>query len=284
MRTIEFKITDEDGGTLIRDYLRGFGVFSSLLKRLKQSENGITVNGEFAKTNQPLKADDTLKISIENRGSMPEPFEMNTVKKIYDDEDLLILDKPPYMSVHESRNHRGDTLANAASIYMESDTAFRAVYRLDRDTSGLVVIAKNELSACKLAGKIKKDYYAVCKGILHGEGTIDLPIRRAEESIITRGVFDDGEKAVTHWQAVENFRNKTLLKINLEMGKTHQIRVHFSHIGHPLLSDTLYGDGDGEISRQALHCKKVYFTHPITSKEITAECDFPDDFKNILKD
>lgn len=283
MRIIEFKITEKDNQKAIRDFLREFGVSSSLLKKLKHTENGITLNGKFAKSIELLSTGDILKISIENSGEMPERLENGNVQVIYDDEDIIVLNKPPYMPVHESRNHRGDTLANVAACYMEKDTAFRAVYRLDRDTSGLVLIAKNELAACKLAGNVKKSYYAVCQGTLTGEGTIDLPIRRIEESIIVRGVFDDGERAVTHWKAVKTFDDKTLLCINLETGKTHQIRVHFSHLGYPLLGDSLYGGDCTEISRQALHCKTISFIHPVTGENITVDSDFPEDIKAVLK-
>lgn len=283
MRIIEFKITEKDNQKAIRDFLREFGVSSSLLKKLKHTENGITLNGKFAKSIELLSTGDILKISIESSGEMPKRLENSNVQVCYNDEDIIVLNKPPYMPVHESRNHRGDTLANVAACYMEKDTAFRAVYRLDRDTSGLVLIAKNELAACKLAGKVKKSYYAVCQGILTGEGTIDLPIRRIEESIIVRGVFDDGERAVTHWKAVKSFNDKTLLCINLETGKTHQIRVHFSHLGYPLLGDSLYGGDCTEINRQALHCKTISFIHPVTGQNITVDSDFPDDIKAVLK-
>lgn len=282
MRIIELKISSKDNGRQIRDFLRDFGVSSALLTKLKNTENGITKNGEFARTIDKIFTGDTIKISIENRGKMPEKLITDDVKPVYNDEDILVLNKPAFMPVHESRNHRGDTLANAAACYMDSDTAFRAVYRLDRDTSGLVLIAKNELAACKLAGKIHKDYYAVCSGTLNGKGTIDLPIRRVCESIIERGVFSDGEKAVTHWEAVSNKSNTTLLKINLETGRTHQIRVLFAPLGYPLLGDTLYGGNTDLIKRQALHCKTIYFTHPITNKEMAIECDFPNDFKGLI--
>ncbi len=282
MKIIELKISSKDNGRQIRDFLRDFGVSSALLTKLKNTENGITKNGEFARTIDKIFTGDTIKISIENKGKMPEKLITDYVKPVYSDEDILVLNKPAFMPVHESRNHRGDTLANAAACYMDSDTAFRAVYRLDRDTSGLVLIAKNELAACKLAGKIHKDYYAVCSGVLKGKGTIDLPIRRVCESIIERGVFSDGEKAVTHWEAVSNKSNTTLLKINLETGRTHQIRVHFSHLGYPLLGDTLYGGNTDLIKRQALHCKTICFTHPITNKEMAIECDFPNDFKGLI--
>lgn len=267
MREIIFKIDDKNSGLMIRDFLRNFGVSSALLTKLKQDENGIKLNGKFAKAIEVLKSGDNLTINIKNSGKMPEKFECENVKVAYNDEDILVLNKPPLMPVHESRNHRGDTLANVAACYMESDCAFRAVYRLDRDTSGLVLIAKNELAASKLAGKIKKDYYAVVSGKFEGRGTIDLPIRRVQESIIERGVFDDGERAITHYEAIKTDGENTLLKLNLETGRTHQIRVHFSHLGAPLWGDTLYGGNCEKINRQALHCKTIYFTHPITHEK-----------------
>lgn len=282
MREIIFKIDDKNSGLMIRDFLRNFGVSSALLTKLKQDENGIKLNGKFAKAIEVLKSGDNLTVNIKNSGKMPEKFECENVKVAYNDEDILVLNKPPLMPVHESRNHRGDTLANVAACYMESDCAFRAVYRLDRDTSGLVLIAKNELAASKLAGKIKKDYYAVVSGKFEGEGTIDLPIRRVQESIIERGVFDDGERAVTHYEAIKTDGESTLLKLNLETGRTHQIRVHFSHLGAPLLGDTLYGGSCEKINRQALHCKTIYFTHPITHEKITVDSDFPKDFKGLI--
>lgn len=282
MRIIEFEITVSDNGRQIRDFLREFGVSSSLLTKLKNTENGITINGEFARTIDRLSAGDRLKIAIESKGKMPSKLICSEVRAEYNDEDILILNKPAFMPVHESRNHQGDTLANAAACYMDENNAFRAVYRLDRDTSGLVLIAKNELAAGKLAGNIKKDYYAVVSGELSGSGTIDLPIRRVRESIIERGVFDDGERAVTHWEAVDSKEGRTLIKINLETGRTHQIRVHFSHLGYPLLGDTLYGGDTSLINRQALHCKTVYFKHPVTSKSIVIDSDFPTDFKGLI--
>lgn len=282
MRIIEFKITQDDDGKRIKDFLYNFGISSSLLTKLKRTENGITVNGKFARAIDYIKQGDVLKISIENKGNMPAPS-AEKPEIIFEDEDLLALNKPPFMPVHESRNHRGDALSNAAANYMEKDTAFRAVYRLDRDTSGIVLIAKNELAASKLAGKIKKDYYAVAQNDIGNSGTINAPIAREGESIIKRRVFEGGENAVTHFKKIGNFNGGTLYKINLETGRTHQIRVHFAHMGAPLAGDSLYGGKTDLINRQALHCKTIYFTHPITQKEVTLNCDFPEDFKGLMK-
>lgn len=281
MRIVEFKIKPENDNRQIRDFLRDFGVSSSLLTKLKQTENGITVNGKFARAIDLLHKDDILKISITNKGHMPTPSDI-PLTVIYEDDDILVVDKPPFMPVHESRNHRGDTLSNAVANHVKEDTAFRAVYRLDRDTSGLVLIAKNELAASKLAGKIKKDYYAIVNGVLKDNGTIDAPIKRLGESIIKRCVSEDGERAVTHYEVVKANEKYSLLKINLETGRTHQIRVHFSHFGFPLVGDTLYGDESKIVNRQLLHCKDIYFNHPITNKEMHLSCEFPNDFKGLI--
>ena len=200
----------------------------------------------------------------------------------FEDEDILVLNKPAFLPVHESLNHRGDTLSNFVSYYLNEDTAFRAVFRLDRDTSGLVLIAKHELSASKLAGKIKKDYYAVVEGEIKEGSAINLPIARCGESIIKRRVDENGERAITHFEPISTKNGNTLLKINLETGRTHQIRVHFSHIGHPLLGDELYGGKTDMINRQALHCKTIYFEHPISEKEMIIDCDFPEDFRKLI--
>lgn len=281
MREIAFKISKADSGRQIRDFLKDFGVSAALLTKLKQTENGITKNGSFARAIDCIGTDDILKIRIENSGHMPSPAEMD-IEIVYEDDDILVLNKPPHMPVHESRNHIGDTLSNFVSYHLKEDTAFRAVFRLDRDTSGLVLTAKHELAAAKLAGKIKKDYYAVVHGTLEGCGTIDAPIARCGDSIIRRKVDAGGERAVTHYECIRTKNDCTLLKLNLETGRTHQIRVHMSGIGHPLLGDTLYGGDCSRIDRQALHCKEICFVHPVTSEYMHQSCDFPQDIQDII--
>lgn len=281
MREIEFLIENNNSGKQIRDILRNFGVSSALLTRLKQTENGITKNGKPARAIDSVAAGDKVKIKIENHGHMHRPSEMD-IEICYEDEDIIIMNKPPLLPVHESRNHIGNTLANFLAYHLGTDNAFRAVYRLDRDTSGLVLAAKHELAASKLAGKIKKDYYAVAEGEIKKSGIIDLPISRCGSSIIKRVVSENGERAVTHYVPISIKNGNTFLKINLETGRTHQIRVHFSHIGHPLLGDTLYGGSANLINRQALHCRDIYFTHPITEEKMHIKCDFPNDIKGVI--
>ena len=281
MRIINFEITEKDDKKPIRTFLQEFGVSASLLTKLKHTENGITKNGVFAKTIEELSTGDTLTIKIENSGSIARPMCID-IEIPYEDEDIIVLNKPPLMPVHESRNHIGDTLSNFVAYHCGENMAFRAVYRLDRDTSGLVLVAKNELAAAKLAGKIKKDYYAVVDGTIENDGIVDAPIARCGDSIIKRKVDENGETAITEYFPIKSNGNATLVKFNLKTGRTHQIRVHMEHIGHSLLGDKLYGGDCSMISRQALHCKDIYFTHPITEKPMHITGDFPNDMKTLV--
>ncbi len=265
----------------IRRFLRDFGVSSALLTRLKQTDNGIIKNGSFALAKDTVSTGDELTITIMPKGSMPQPRDMD-IEVVYEDEDIIVLNKPPFLPVHESRNHIGDTLSNFVASRMDEDTAFRAVFRLDRDTSGLVLVAKHELSASKLAGKIDKDYYAVCKGVIEDDGVVDAPIARCGDSIIKRKVDASGERAVTRYFPVSIRDGNTLVRFKLETGRTHQIRVHMAYIGHSLLGDTLYDGDDSRINRQALHCKDIYFTHPITGEHMHISSDFPDDMRGVV--
>lgn len=279
MRTIDFVITDENAGKRIKEFLRAFGVSGSLLKKLKNTENGICKNGAPARTIDTVFCGDRLQINIEDSGKAPESADIK-INLLYEDEDLIAAEKPAFMPVHESRNHRGDTLSNTVADICGG--AFRAICRLDRDTSGIVLIAKNEFAAAKLAGRVRKDYYAVVCGKIEGSGVIDAPIKRERESIIKRCVAPDGESAVTHYTAIKHSEKYTLVKLKLETGRTHQIRVHFAHIGYPLAGDTLYGGSTEEISRQALHCRDIYFSHPVSEEEIHIFCEMPQDMKKLI--
>ena len=274
-------ITEENAGKTIKEFLRAFGVSGSLLKKLKNTENGICKNGAPARTIDTVFCGDRLQINIEDSGKAPESADIK-INLLYEDEDLIAAEKPAFMPVHESRNHRGDTLSNAVADICGG--AFRAIYRLDRDTSGIVLIAKNEFAAAKLAGRVRKDYYAVVCGKIEGSGVIDAPIKRERESIIKRCVAPDGESAVTHYTALKHSEKYTLVKLKLETGRTHQIRVHFAHIGYPLAGDTLYGGSTEEISRQALHCRDIYFSHPVSEEEIHIFCEMPQDMKKLIEE
>ena len=158
-----------------------------------------------------------------------------------------------------------------------------SVFRLDRDTSGLVLVTKNELAAAKLAGKIKKDYYAVVAGEITKDGVIDAPIARCGDSIIKRRVDESGEQAITEYFSVSSNEEASLLKFNVLTGRTHQIRVHMEHIGHSLLGDELYSGNCKYIKRQALHCRDIYFVHPITQEKMHIFCDYSEDMKEVIE-
>lgn len=285
-RKLNYTIEKEFDGKRIMEYLRGKLHFSSrLVKLLKKQTDGIMLNSSHARTIDIISCGDVLEINIPD-DEVPAQASEVTAPIVYADDDVIVFNKPAFMPVHPTRNHQGDTLANVYAAYLAQkglSAAFRPINRLDRDTTGLVVCGINQYSASRLTGNIEKVYYAVACGRIEGEGTIDAPIARCDERLITRMVSDDGDRAVTHWTATQNNGDtETLLRITLETGRTHQIRVHFSHIGYPLVGDTMYGTADDRISRQALHCAQVEFVHPVSGEKIALKTDIPDDMKKLM--
>lgn len=239
-----------------------------MITRLKGIENGITVNGMHAKTTQILQVGDKVLITLSDELGL-EPNPDLAVEIVFKNSSVIVFNKPANMPCHPSIGHYSDTLGNFfASIYPQK--AFRPINRLDRDTSGLCVCALDAISAASLTGNIEKTYYAVVGGEIKESGTVDAPIARESESIIKRRVAENGQRAVTNYTPICTKNGKTLLKISLETGRTHQIRVHMSHIGHPLCGDSMYG-GDSSCPRQALHCGEVSFKDP-ESDEILHFC------------
>lgn len=267
----------EDNVTSL-DFLRARGFSRRMVTALKQS-GGLTRGGEILRSVDRVHSGDVIRVVMEDRGGVV-PNGKIKVEISYEDEDIIIYNKPPFLAVHPSIRHYDDTLANAFAARFP-DIPFRPVNRLDRDTSGLCVCAKNRLAAAWLT-ELKKVYFAVVMGDIARGGTVDLPIARENESIIMRCVRADGKPAVTHYEPLERINGRTLLKIRLETGRTHQIRVHMSHIGHPLCGDRLYG-GDSSIDRQALHCGETELTHPMTKKVIRISAPLPEDIRSLLK-
>ena len=204
----------------------------------------------------------------------------------YEDEALLVIDKPPYLAVHPSAGKPEATLANGVVAYFEKQgtpRSFRPVNRLDRNTSGLLLAAKNSHIAFIMAQKTHKEYLAIVLGELHGEGCIDQPIRVKEGCCITREVGEGGKDSRTHYQAIATDGKITLVRLVLETGRTHQIRVHMAWLGYPLAGDTMYGADECVMPRHALHCTLLKFTHPITGEKIVLESPLPEDMRNCLK-
>lgn len=286
-RRLQYTIPHEYSSRRVFDFLKHLGFSHRLITKLKQAPDGILLNGEHIRTIDPMSEGDVLEINLptDKKESISIPVEM-PLDIIYEDDDILVLNKPAMLAVHESHNHLGDTLSNAVAFHLKKEgkpSAFRAVGRLDKGTSGLMVCALNRYAASRLSGKIKKQYLAIATGIYEGEGTIDAPIYRPDPILTVRTVDERGEKAITHWKALKNDGKNTLLRVRLETGRTHQIRVHFASLGTPLVGDTMYGTPDGRICHQALHCYECRFIHPVKNEEMHFFCDMPDDMKSIIE-
>lgn len=279
MRKISF--TAENDETVLKLLLSN-NVSKRLIKKLKQTKSGITKDGSHIRTVDKIYKGDCVTIMLEDEKTLEANGSLR-VPVLFECEDLIAFDKPYNMPVHPSIKHQGDTLGNYFS-YLCKGLAFRPVNRLDRDTSGVCIVAKNAYSAKSLQQSLEKTYYAIVCGRLEDEGTIDLPIGRVDGSIITREVSPNGQRAVTHYKALKYSDDEkyTLMEIKLETGRTHQIRVHFSYIGFPLAGDEMYGGDYSDIKRQALHCKTVRFVHPITGEQITIDSELPDDMKRLI--
>lgn len=288
MSVQKYLMTSEDEGITVERYLRRRGFSRGLLTKLKQFEDGLLCNGGHIRTIDILHSGDVLEVNIRDNSDIPPNSNLN-VRIAYEDDEIVVFDKPPFMAVHPSVRHYDDTLANYFSA-LYPDMAFRCVNRLDRNTSGLVVTAKNRPAASLLAcGEchLKKTYYAVVQGDLSAEygccGEIIAPVARVSESIITREVRADGKYAHTVFKVIESGEKCSLVEIALVTGRTHQIRVHFSYIGHPLFGDELYGGDMSLINRQALHCGKAELLHPVTREKIVINAPLPDDMRALLQ-
>lgn len=289
IRVINYTVTDSDAEKTIHMFLRGHFFPAKIITLLKHTDNSVCLNGKSVFLNTVLKAGDRLTINYSEDSVSPNivPVKLDFTI-IYEDEDIMVVDKPSDMPVHPAINNFDNTLANAIAYYfMEKGESFvfRSINRLDRNTSGLLIVAKHRLSGAILSDFMKKrqihrEYLALAKGLFADKsGTIDLPIGRVNDSIIERFVdFENGERAITHYEVIKEIsadsefkETCSLLRIHLDTGRTHQIRVHLSHIGHPLLGDTMYNKEPGVLPRQALHSHILKFRHPITLEPMEFE-------------
>ena len=276
---IKFIVPKEHNNIILKEFLRNYcNVSAKLLIDLKKEHNGICVNGEHKIVIDKVFTNDVITLTLPIDKNEIIPIKMPLDIK-YEDEHLLIINKPYNMPVHPtSCGHFDDTLANAVTYYMKENNemyAVRAINRLDKDTTGLVIIAKNSYSAYTLGTDIEKTYVAICEGEIIKSGTIDIGISREEGRTIQRVANSNGQKAVTHYNVLEYKNGYTLVELKLETGRTHQIRVHMSHIGYPLAGDDMYGGKRDVINHQALHCKEVKFNHPITKEKIIVKAQAP---------
>ena len=284
-RVLIYEIAAEHTGMKIGDFLRKTGYSRHVIIHLKKTENGILLNGEWAYVGQSLKEGDHLEIHIIEEESSEQivPSEL-PLDIVYEDEDLLIINKPADMPIHPSINNYDNTLANALMWYYQQKGetfVYRCINRLDRDTTGLLIVAKNMLSGGILSDMSKKreihrEYLAIAEGEVPQEGVIDAPIARKEESVIERCVdFERGDRAVTHYWRLDYRNGYSLVRLKLETGRTHQIRVHMKYLGHPLTGDYLYNPDYRILNHQALHSWKLAFRHPITGAQMQFKADPP---------
>ena len=292
-RIFEYLITPSDVPCTVGEYLKKKGYSRQIIIHLKKTEHGILQNGEWAYVRTPIVPGDVLKITLLEESAsehiLPVPMEPDIV---YEDEDLLVVNKPFDMPVHPSIHNYDNTLANGMAYYFQQKGEtfiFRCINRLDRDTTGLLILAKNALSASILsndmkARKIHRTYQAVVSRIpVPASGTIDAPIARKEDSAIERCVdFEKGEPAVTHYRTLETKENLALVELSLETGRTHQIRVHMQHMGCPLLGDYLYNPDFTLINRVSLHSYSLSFVHPIAGKSMYFCAPLPKDMAGLL--
>lgn len=290
-------ITEEQNGLCVRDFIRReLGISTKMLKYLKYRNEGILVNGERCTVRYVLKTGDVLTLETEDRSSSDslEPVDL-PLEILYEDDDLVVPAKPANMPTHPSHGHHGDTVANALAYRYQSagvPFVFRPINRLDRNTSGLLLIARNKIAAGKLtqqmqAGEIRKTYLAVLDGEMDNDhGMIDACLHRTRESIIVREVCSpdtpDADPAQTEFYVLARENGHTLVQAHPITGRTHQLRVHFAHLGHPITGDDLYGTPDDTICRHALHAWQLEFSHPASGERLSFSATPPKDLQMLI--
>lgn len=289
----EFKhiITSEDDGQEIKQILKKHFDFSSRLRNRIKRNNLLTLNGKDTEGWHRVKTGDIVSIILPDEEShfMPQAIPLDIV---YEDDDIMLINKQAGLIVHPTKGHPVGTVANALAYYMQEQSKkwkIRFVNRLDMDTSGLLLIAKNaycqnDISNQMHRNQISKKYIAIVKGIIEEEsGTVDMPIGRPDLEDVRRGVMTDGAPSITHYKVIEHLKGHSLIELILETGRTHQIRVHMSYIGHPVLGDHLYGGENVNLmERQALHAVELSFNHPITKLPVNFKAPVPEDMLNAI--
>lgn len=292
-RIFNYHISPAEAPCTVGDYLKQKGYSRQIIIHLKKTEKGILVNGDWAYVKTVLCPGDCMTITLTEESPseniVPVPMELDIV---YEDEDILLLNKPSDTPVHPSVNNYDNTLANGTAYYYRQkgeNFVFRCINRLDRDTTGLLILAKNALAASILSNQMKqreihRTYLAVVRGTVTPPcGMIQAPIARKADSAIERCVdFERGERALTHYKTLKSENNLSLVEFSLETGRTHQIRVHMQYLGYPLLGDYLYNPDFSLINRVSLHSFSLAFTHPITGAFMRFSTPLPKDMADII--
>lgn len=292
-RVIDYIIDEADDGLRIEQYLRRKGYSGQNLAEIKRMPKSVLVNGEHYYMKQELNTGDHLSIHIcETKCSEKIPPIQIPLDIVYEDEDIIVINKPAGMPIHPSLNNYTNSMANALAWYYQEQGKpfiFRCCNRLDRDTSGLTVVAKHLVSGNILSDMVRRrdihrEYLAIVRGHVSPEaGTINAPLARKPGTIIERTVdWEQGETAITHYRLIEERNGHSLVSLRLETGRTHQIRIHMKHLGYPLIGDYLYNPDMEYIGRQALHSHRLSFTHPITGEPMEFTAPLPKDMEKVL--
>ena len=294
-RNIDYIIDEDSAGLRVEQFLRRKRYSGQNLSEIKRMPKSILVNGVHYYMRQELSTGDHLQVRIcETQNSEKIPSTKLPLDIIYEDEDLLVLNKPAGMPIHPSLNNYTNSMANALAYYFQSQGKpfiFRCCNRLDRDTSGLTIVSKYLVSGSILSDMTKyrevhREYLAIARGsVTPSEGTIQAPLGRKEGTIIERTVdWEHGEDAVTHYKVVKEANGHSLVSLRLETGRTHQIRIHMKYLGYPLIGDYLYNPDMEYMTRQALHSHHMEFTHPITGEHMSFTAPLPEDMARVMQE
>lgn len=294
-QNIDYIIDEDSAGLRVEQFLRRKRYSGQNLSEIKRMPKSILVNGVHYYMRQELSTGDHLQVRIcETQNSEKIPPMKLPLDIIYEDEDLLVLNKPAGMPIHPSLNNYTNSIANALAYYFQSQGKpfiFRCCNRLDRDTSGLTIVSKHLVSGSILSDMTKyrevhREYLAIARGsVTPSEGTIQAPLGRKEGTIIERTVdWEHGEDAVTHYKVVKEANGHSLVSLRLETGRTHQIRIHMKYLGYPLIGDYLYNPDMEYMTRQALHSHHMEFTHPITGEHMSFTAPLPEDMARVMQE
>ena len=291
-RVFNYTIPKDFEGISLLSFLKQKQYSSQIITHLKRTENGILLNGIWGRVRDVLHENDTLTITLVESESSENIVPTNlSLDIVYEDEDLMIINKAADVPIHPSQGNYDNTLANAVAYYYAQKNepfTYRCINRLDRDTTGLLILAKHMYSASLLSNmvqnrEIHREYLAIATGLVPEEGVIDVPIGRVDGSTIERQVDEEnGDYACTHYRRLAFKNNYSLVSLTLATGRTHQIRVHMKHIGHPLPGDFLYNPDYSVINRQALHSHRLQFVHPISGEDMEFVAELPADMWSIL--
>lgn len=291
-RIFNYTVTAEYHGSTLLSYLKSKKYSSVIMTHLKRTENGMQVNGVWTTVHHILSEGDVVTVLlIEEKASDNIVPSLLPLSIVYEDEDLMIINKPANMPIHPSQGNYDNTLANAVAYYFmqkNENFTYRCINRLDRDTTGLLILAKHMYSASLLSDmvanrEIHREYLAIAEGLVPDSGIVNAPIARVDGSTIERCIdMENGERAITHYKRLSYSKGYSLVSLCLETGRTHQIRVHMKHIGHPLPGDFLYNPNYDIIKRQALHSHRLSFIHPITKEPMDFTAELPADMSSII--